>query len=289
MLPKSFDYVAPESLEEAIKIISSDPYSRVLAGGQSLIPMMKLRLASPGRLVDISKIKSLSGVSESKESLNIGAMERVAELADSQKVKKMVPALHDAASEIADVQIRSMGTLGGNISNADPSNDMPVVALGCSAKMLIKGKSGEREEPSDSFFLGPYTTKLEQGDILVRIDFPLNGKGSGSAYSRVNRRVGDYALASCCAMLKLDERGLCIGARIAVSGPEKAVRVEKAEKLIMGKTVSKELFARAGKSASESISVEDSYYASAEIKRMAIAHAASEALEKAYARAKSNR
>ena len=174
MLPKNFDYYSPKDVEEALELLSKSGDSKLLAGGQSLIPMMKLRLASPGTIIDLSRVKGLSGISHSRASVKIGSMERIAELAASKEIASSLPALHDASLSIADVQVRDMGTIGGNVANADPSNDMPVVVLAYNAKMHVLSKKGPRIEDADSFFTGPYSTKVNADEILTAIEFPIS-------------------------------------------------------------------------------------------------------------------
>lgn len=264
-------------------ILRSDEDAKPIAGGQSLIPMMKLRLAMPSMLVDLSKLNELKGVKSSKESIKIGAMERIAEIAANKELSEKLPALSEAASSIADTQVRDMGTIGGNVSNADPSNDMPVVVLGYGAKLHIASKDGMRIEDPESFFLGPYTTKLGSSDILTDIEFEIPNSSHCSAYSRLNRRVGDYALAACCVYMEMDSTGRCTKARIAVSGfSDKATRITDSENSIIGKKPSKQLFSDAAKLAYDSISAESSYYASEKIKRLAISYVIEDALTKAY-------
>ena len=279
MLPKQFDYYAPKSLSEALDLLSKKDDAKLLAGGQSLIPMMKLRLATPGTIIDISRIPDIRGISRKGDSVYIGSMERISEIASNKEVSLLLPALHDAASSIADTQVRDMGTIGGNIANADPSNDMPVVVLAYGAKLNVFSKSGSRNESSDSFFTGPYSTKVNSDEILASVEFNVKKARNGSAYSRVDRQVGDYALAACAAYLELDDNGRLSTVRIAASGcSDRAIRLEESEAVMLGKAPSKKLIKSASEKAYSSSKVEDSYYADAETKRRALSHVVEDAL-----------
>ena len=279
MLPKQFDYYAPKSLSEALDLLSKKDDAKLLAGGQSLIPMMKLRLATPGTIIDISRIPDIRGISRKGDSVYIGSMERISEIASNKEVSLLLPALRDAASSIADTQVRDMGTIGGNIANADPSNDMPVVVLAYGAKLNVFSKSGSRNESSDSFFTGPYSTKVNSDEILASVEFNVKKARHGSAYSRIDRLVGDYALAACAAYLELDDNGRLSTARIAASGcSDRAIRLEESEAVMLGKAPSKKLIKSASEKAYSSSKVEDSYYADAETKRRALSHVVEDAL-----------
>ncbi|OJI07540.1 MAG: hypothetical protein BK997_02910 [Candidatus Micrarchaeum sp. ARMAN-1] len=285
MLPKQFDYYAPKSLSEALDLLSKNDDAKLLAGGQSLIPMMKLRLATPATIIDISKIPDIYGISRNGDSVRIGSMERISKIASSREVSLLLPALHDAASSIADTQVRNMGTIGGNIANADPSNDMPVVVLAYGARLNVFSKSGSRIESSDSFFTGPYSTKVNPDEILGSVGFDIKKAKHGSAYSRIDRVVGDYALAACAAYLELDYKRSISTVRIAASGcSDRTIRLEESESTMLGKTLSKTLIKSASEKAYSSAKAEDSYYADSETKRRALSHVVESALTKAARR-----
>ncbi len=279
MLPKQFDYYAPKSLSEALDLLSKKDDAKLLAGGQSLIPMMKLRLATPGTIIDISKIEDIRGIRRNGDSVHIGSMERISDIASNRDVPLLLPVLCDAASCIADTQICDMGTIGGNIANADPSNDMPVVVLAYGATLKVFSKSGPRNENADSFFTGPYSTKINPDEILTSVEFEVKKTRHGSAYSRIDRAVGDYALAACAAYLELDNKGVLSTVRIAASGcSDRAIRLEESEAAMLGKAPSKTLIKAASEKAYSSAKAEDSYYANAETKRRALSHVVEDAL-----------
>lgn len=285
--PRSFEYHAPSSLQEAVGLLSRNADAKVLAGGQSLIPMMKLRLATPEAIIDISKIKGLSGITVKGNSIKIGSMTKISDLGESPVVESHLSALHDASIIIADTQVRDMGTLGGNIANADPYNDMPVVALAFDASIGIYGKAGMRTEQSSSFFVDAYTTKASSTEIITDITFNVPGARYGSAYSRVDRRVGDYALSAASAMLELNEAGEIIELRIAASGlSNTAMRLPETESYLTGQKPSLSRFKNAAEKAISALNIEDSIYATGRIKKLAAEKAMADALSLAYTRAK---
>ena len=291
VFPKKFDYYSPKTISEAIGLIDELKDAKVLAGGQSLLPMMKLRLATPAALIDLSNINGeLGSIVQDKSSVEIGAMARIAELAKSKAVQKSLPALYDASLVIADTQVRNMGTIGGNLANADPNNDMPVVALALNAKMEVRNKNGKRLEGADGFFVGPYTTKIAENELLTKIIFPVEHGRFGSAYSRIERRIGDYALAAAATSIKLESSGKVTDARIAVAGISmNAIRLEAVEKALIGAKPDQKTTNEITLKTVKDIDVEDSYYATASTKRMAVAYAVQKSLDKAYERAKAKK
>ncbi|MCW6161378.1 MAG: xanthine dehydrogenase family protein subunit M [Candidatus Micrarchaeales archaeon] len=284
MLPRNFDYYAPASLKEAVAVLKKHSDARILAGGQSLLPMMKLRLASPEAIVDISRIKELRGIRQDKDKVLLGAMTTISEIAISEVVKSELPALFEAASAIADPQVRNMGTIGGNIANADPGNDMPAIAIAYGAGIEIFDGKITRNESADTFFVDAYTTKAAQHEIITSLVFPKGMRGS--AYARVNRRIGDYALASACAVIEVSG-GRITEARIAFNGAaQKAIRAEASERRLVDSKPSTDAFDKAAQDALKGLEIEDSFYASASVKKAAIRHVVAEAVENAYRRAK---
>ena len=284
MLPRSFDYYAPASLNEAAAVLKSHSGARVLAGGQSLLPMMKLRLASPEAIVDISRIRELHGIRQNKDTVSLGAMVTISEIERSEVVKRELPALFEAASSIADPQVRNMGTIGGNIANADPGNDMPAIAIAYGAEIEIFDGKKMRKESADTFFVDAYTTKAAQHEIITSLVFPKGMRGS--AYARVNRRIGDYALASACAVIEVS-KGKITSAKIAFNGAgQKAIRAEAAEQELLGSEPGGGTFDKAAQDALDGLEIDDSFYASSSVKKSAIRHAVANAVINAYKRAK---
>ncbi|MEM3841672.1 MAG: xanthine dehydrogenase family protein subunit M, partial [Candidatus Micrarchaeaceae archaeon] len=236
LFPKPFEYYSPKSLGEAVSLLSKFENSRIIAGGQSLLPMMKLRLSSPDCLIDISGIKGLSGIAFKNGKVLVGAMTRISEIERSEKLLKALPALNEAASHIGDVQVRNMGTIGGNISNADPSNDMPLVALACGAEIELYGKHGGRKVHSEKFFVDAYTTDAKHDEVVTALAFP---EAKASAYARVERRMGDYALAACAVSMEVSE-GKIVKLATACSGTAlRPVRLDGLENELAGKKFSR--------------------------------------------------
>ena len=218
MIPASFAYHRPRSLDEAILILAShgDDDIRIIAGGHSLVPMMKLRLAQPGHLVDLQDLAELRGIDADSGTTVIGAMTTQHELISSAMLAANVPILRETSLQIADPQVRYCGTLGGNLANGDPGNDMPAVMMALDASYRVKGKGGERDIPARDYYQGAYATALEDGEILISVRIPAPAAGHGWAYQKQKRKIGDYATAAAAVVLTLSE-GKCNAAAIALT------------------------------------------------------------------------
>jgi carbon-monoxide dehydrogenase medium subunit len=204
VIPASFEYHRPTSIKEAIGLLAQwGDEGRALAGGHSLIPMMKLRLASPAHLVDLAGIAELKGTRTDGNDIVIGAMVTQQELAGSDLVAGKIPLLRETSLQIADPQVRYLGTLGGNVANGDPGNDMPAVMLCLNATYQIMGKGGERRVAARDFYQGAYFTALEPGDVLTAIRIPIPPAGHGYAYEKLKRKIGDYATAAAAVVLTM--------------------------------------------------------------------------------------
>ncbi|MGH6918471.1 MAG: FAD binding domain-containing protein [Geminicoccaceae bacterium] len=217
MIPGAFDYHRPASLEEAVALLAEHgDEGRLLAGGHSLIPMMKLRLANPAHLIDLGGIAGLAGIEEADGAIRIGAMTTQATVIASTLLAEKIPILREAALQIADPQVRYCGTLGGNVANGDPGNDMPAVMIALDAAFLVKGPAGERTIAARDYYLGAFTTALADNEVLRAIRIPLPAAGHGFAYAKMKRKVGDYATAAAAVLLVMDG-GSCREARIALT------------------------------------------------------------------------
>ena len=204
MIPVAFSYHRPKSVQEAVALLFElGENGRALAGGHSLIPMMKLRLASPGNLVDLAGIGELRGVRADGNDIVIGAMATQQELIASDLLTDKIPLLRETSLQIADPQVRYLGTVGGNVANGDPGNDMPAVMMCLSASYSVTGKSGERRIAAREFYQGAYFTALKTGEILTGIHIPVPPAGHGWAYEKLKRKVGDYATAAAAVILTL--------------------------------------------------------------------------------------
>ena len=235
MIPGQFEYHAPSTLDEALALLAehgSD--ARVLAGGQSLIPLMKLRLASPAVLIDLNGVDSLSGIEEQDGQLRIGAMTRHSVLERSELIGSRYPLIADAAAVIADPLVRNRGTTGGSLAHADPAGDLGSVMTALGAEVVVTGPGGERTLSIDELLLGPFTTTLEEGEILTEVRVPQPAERSGGAYEKLERKVGDFATAAVAVQLTR-ENGSCasIGIGLTAVGPT-TIRASEAEDALRG-------------------------------------------------------
>ncbi|HSP07355.1 MAG TPA: FAD binding domain-containing protein, partial [Acidobacteriota bacterium] len=209
MIPGPFDYVAPQSLDEAVSLLAKNADAKILSGGQSLIPLMKLRFAAPRLLIDINRIPNLSYIKEEGGFLRIGALVRESELERSEIVQKKYPILSDTCAVIADPLVRNMATICGNVAHGDPANDHPATMLAVGAQFVARGPKGERVIHAASFFTGLFTTDLKPDEILTEIRVPAPEPRSGGAYVKLERKVGDFAIAAVAVYVVLDDKGNC--------------------------------------------------------------------------------
>jgi carbon-monoxide dehydrogenase medium subunit len=237
MIPPSFEYLRPKTVPEAVAMLQQHgDEAKILSGGQSLIPMMKLRLARPGFLIDINRIAGLSYVKEEGGYLKIGGLTREAELEASPVVRSKYPILLDTAHVIADPQVRNMATVGGNLAHGDPANDHPATMVALGAQIVATGPEGDRVIPIENFFVTLFTTALQHEEILTEIRIPVPPLRSGGAYFKLERKVGDFATAAVAVQLTLDDKGICqkVGIGLTNVGPT-PVKAQKAEAFLCGK------------------------------------------------------
>ena len=237
MIPPSFDYHAPKTLPDALKLLAQHgDDAKVLSGGQSLLPLLKLRLASPAHVVDIGRIPGLDYIKEDGGLLRIGALVREADLEASELVRTKYPILVDTASVVADPLVRNLATVAGNLAHGDPANDHPATMLALGAEVVATGPKGQRTIPLAGFFKGLFTTVLEPNEILTEIRIPVPPAKSGGAYVKLERKVGDFATAGVAAFVVLDGAGAFQRAGIGLTsaGPS-PVKAEAAEKHLIGK------------------------------------------------------
>lgn len=233
MKPPSFAYHDPETVDEAIGLlVEYGDEAKILAGGQSLVPMLNFRLLSPSCLVDINRIEALAGIRETQDGVVIGSATRQRAVERSDVVKRMCPLLNEAMPNIAHFQIRNRGTVGGSLSHADPAAELPAVMTALGASFVVKGQNGERRVAAGDFFVGYLTTDLDLDEIVTDIHIPAQPKACGSAFLEMSRRHGDFALAGVACWVTVDEVGACTAARIALTGvaetPYRAASVEEA-------------------------------------------------------------
>lgn len=250
MIPGTFDYHAPSSLSEVISLLGEyGDEAKVLAGGHSLLPMMKLRFAEPAHLIDLKGVAELKGISESGGVIHIGAMTTENELIASDLINEKCPLIVDAAKLIADPQVRNKGTIGGDIAHGDPGNDHPAIMLACGASFVLTGPNGDRTVPADGFFLGTYYTQLEEGEVLKEIQAPVAQKGSGSGYAKLKRKTGDFATAAAAVTLQMDG-DTCTSINIALTNVAPcAIKASDAEAVLTGQTVTDALIDQAAEKA----------------------------------------
>jgi carbon-monoxide dehydrogenase medium subunit len=247
--PAPFEYERATSIEGAIASLARiGPDARIIAGGHSLLPMMKLRLANPEHLIDINDLTELQYIRKQGDEICIGALTRHVELLKSDVLRREFPLFHDAELVIADPVVRNRGTIGGSLCQADPAEDLSAVCAAVKAKAVIRSSSGERVVDMEEFHVGPYTTAVGEGEMLTEVRIPVR-RGCGSAHEKVERRAGDWAIAASAAALWIDG-GKIVDAGIGLSavGPS-TIHATQAENHLKGKAPSEELFAAAGQMA----------------------------------------
>jgi carbon-monoxide dehydrogenase medium subunit len=241
VIPPSFDYHAPKSVGEALGLLSSlGSDAKLLAGGHSLLPMMKLRFAQPAHLIDLNRIPELRGIRDEGAQVVIGAMTREAELIASPILKAKVPLLAEAPKVIADPQVRNRGTIGGDIAHGDPANDHPALSLALDATMVIQGKAGTRLVKAADFYQGLYATALAEDEILVALRVPAFAQGTGWAYEKLKRKTGDWATAGAAVVMRMTggPAGKVSEVRIALTNvAPTALRATDAEKALAGQPI----------------------------------------------------
>ncbi|HYM40614.1 MAG TPA: xanthine dehydrogenase family protein subunit M [Thermoplasmata archaeon] len=289
MQPHAFGYARATSVAEAVRLLRKNgDRAKILAGGQSLIPLMKLRLANPEFLIDIGGISELSALREDGEGLSIGAMVRDREFEHAELVKTRYPILGDVVKGLGDPQVRNLGTVGGSLAHADPAGDWGAALLALDAHLTLTGPRGERQVPIDEFFKDTFATALHPDEILTEIRLPAPVPHSGSAYQKLKRKTGDFATVSASARLALNPGGAIVEARLGLGavGPT-AIRAPRAEAFLAGKSPDEATFAEAGRLASQESSPVPDLHGSAEYKRAMVAVMVRRALETAAARARS--
>ena len=252
MIPAPFAYHRPRSLQDAVGLLAEHGENvRVVAGGHSLIPMMKLRLAKPEHLVDLQDLTELRGMGSEPGTLVIGAMTTQYELIGSELLAAKCPILRETSLQIADPQVRYCGTLGGNLANGDPGNDMPAVMLALDAIYRVRGPSGERDIPARDFYKGIYSTALADGEILTSLRIPLPAEGHGWAYEKQKRKIGDYATAAAAVVLTVSG-GACTSAAIALTNvADTPLLAQRAGEALVGTNVDEAAIAEAARRAQQ--------------------------------------
>jgi carbon-monoxide dehydrogenase medium subunit len=288
MIPSRFDYVAPSTLDDAVTLLREHGgEAKVLSGGQSLIPMLKLRLATPTVLVDINRIPDLDYVEERDGALRIGALAREAELERSAVVRERYPLLYETARVIADPIVRNSATICGNVAHGDPGNDHPATMIALGASFAVRGANGTRTVAARDFFVGLFTTVLEPDEIVTEIVIPAPPPRSGGAYMKLERKVGDFATAAVAAQVTLGADGACQRAGIALTnvGPT-PIRAASAEAFLLDKPLDAGTIARAASLAAEASEPVADRRGSEDYKRDLVRVLATRALQTAARRAR---
>jgi carbon-monoxide dehydrogenase medium subunit len=288
MIPQAFEYLAPKTLPEAISLLQQHGHeAKILSGGHSLIPMMKLRLAAPATLIDINGIPGLDFIAESDGFLRIGALTREAALEEAALIRSRYPIIYETAKMIADPQVRNLATVGGNLAHGDPGNDHPATMLALGAQVKAVGPQGERTIPMTGFFVDFFTTALAPDEILTEIQVPIPPAGSGGAYLKLERKVGDYAVAGVAAQVTLDPQGVCRYAGIGLTNvglvPLKAT---EAEARLLGSVLDENAIGEAARLAADASDPAADLRGSEAYKRAMVKELTNRALRRAAARAR---
>ena len=291
MYPAVFEYLKPSNISEAIALLRQHGEdAKLLAGGQSLVPMMKLRIARPKVLIDIHRISDLNYIREETGQIRCGAMIRHVQIEESELIRSKIPMLCEAASAIGDAQVRNRGTLGGGLVEADPSGDYGAVVLALNAQMKCIGPRGERMIPAADFFTFAYTTALESDEILSEIIFPIPSGNSAGVYLKLELVAGDFAIAGAAVQMGLDRNGTCNTIGVGVTGggtiPQKALSVES---LLQGKNINPELIDESGRLIQEGAEPIEDTRGSAAYKKKALGAILRRALRTALQRADARR
>jgi carbon-monoxide dehydrogenase medium subunit len=287
MIPAAFEYTAVKSLDEALRLLDRHgDEAKLLAGGHSLLPLMKLRLASPRYVIDIGKLHGLNYIRLEEEQIAIGALTSHADVAASELIRGRCPLLAETAAAIGDVQVRNRGTIGGSLAHADPAADYPAAILALDAEIVATSGSGKRTIPAKEFFVDLLTTQLRPGEILTEVRVPALGPQAGTAYEKLYQPASGFAVVGVAARIAIGKGGKIEKVAVGVTGVgAKAFRATAVEKALRGKKASAKLFADASRSAAQGAEPLADIHASADYRREMAAVYTRRALERAFARA----
>jgi aerobic carbon-monoxide dehydrogenase medium subunit len=287
MIPASFDYVAPQTLEEAMRaLVDYGDEAKILAGGHSLLPLMKLRLANPKLLVDLRKIPGLSGVTEQDGRITIGALTTHYQIESSDLVKQKCPLLAQTARAIGDVQVRNRGTIGGSLTHADPAADWPAAILALGGELKLNGPNGERTLQAEKFFLGAMTTAIEPTEILTEIRVPVFARRCGSAYLKMAQQASGFAIVGVAVWLTIDQQGRCEDIGLGVTGlGEKPFRAHAVEERLRGNKLTPKLIEENASQIADAVEALEDLHASAQFRAHLARVYTSRAIQEAAKRA----
>lgn len=286
MYPSAFAYYRPSSVSEAIQLLTQNPDAKLLAGGHSLIPAMKLRLSAPSALIDITRISELSGIRDAGDRIIIGATTTYDEVMRSDVVQRTLPILPEAIDVIGDLQVRNLGTIGGSLAHADPAADLPAVVLALGAELKAVGPNGERTIPADQFFVDLFTTALQPDEVLTEIAIPKPAPRTGMAYEKFANPASGYAVVGAAAVVTLGDDGRISAARVGVTGAGPyAVRRTEVEQALVGQEPTTEVIKQASQRASEGMTFNSDVFASEEYRahltRVFVGRAVAKAVQRA--------
>ena len=287
MIPAAFEYFSPKTLLEAVALLQQyGDEAKILSGGHSLVPLMKLRFVSPPYIVDINRIPGLEYIRESDGHLTIGGLTREGDLDTSDLIQSKYPILSDAAAVIADPLVRNRATVGGNLAHGDPANDHPAVMLALGAEVVATGPNGSRKISMKDLIIGPLTTTLRPNEILTEIRIPTPPSHSGGAYLKIKRKIGDFAAAAVAVQLTLGKGNLCeqIGIGLTNVGPT-PIKAVRAEQRLRGKVIDDEAMQQAGQIAADESQPSADLRGPVEYKRALVKVLTVRALKKALQRA----
>ena len=281
-----FRYFAPANVEEALDLLRGHlPDAKILAGGQSLLPLMSLGLARPAVLIDLNGLAGLDHVTEDTGHVHIGALTRHRTLETSAAVRERWPLLAEAASLIGNIRVRHRGTIGGSLAHADPAAELPMVAVALDATLEVRGPAGSRDVSADAFFLGYLETSIAADEIVTGVRVPAPGDSQGYGLAELVRRAGDFALVAACAVLETDPAGRCTRASLALGGVgPRPLRVKSVEAALVGHTLTDSRLAGAAETVSDEVAPESDVHASAAYRRQMAPVMARRALGAAAAR-----
>lgn len=268
MIPAEFEYHAPSSVSEAVRLLTTLPDAKLLAGGHSLLPLMKLRLVTPPHLIDLGGIDGLRDITDAGSVLSIGALTTHWAIESSPEVRAKASVLAEAAGSIGDVQVRNFGTIGGSLAHADPAADYPAAALALECEIVAEGPKGRRTIRADEFFKGVFTTALHPDEILVELRVPVPPARTGGAYLSFPHPASGFAVVGVAALVTLDPKGACGTARIGITGVAPVpYRARTTESLLAGKTLTDDLIASAAQQAADGVEVNGDLFASVAYRR----------------------
>jgi carbon-monoxide dehydrogenase medium subunit len=290
MIPGQFDYVRPANMDETLRILKDrEGEAKLLSGGYSLLPLIKLRLAQPALLVDLRDVSGLDGISEGDDYLTIGARATHRRIHEEAVIRERYPLLHDVTATIGDPQVRNWGTIGGSVAHADPASDWPAVLLAMRATIVCRSQTGDRTIAARDFFLDTFQTALEPTEVLTEIRIPRRQRGAAGAYEKLERKVGDFATVAVAAVVQLDDAGQIGSAGVGLTGvAETPFAATDAEAVLTGNPPSDDVFRKAGAAAAAQSRPAGDVRGPVEYKRAMVAELTLRALRRATERALAN-